>query len=171
MPWRGGCSRAHPRACGENRPPCCPISSERGSPPRLRGKRPLCAAKVARRGLTPAPAGKTVSCNSEKRGIKGSPPRLRGKQPWERVKKIWHGLTPAPAGKTAARHAAVAKSRAHPRACGENFIHRLFQSSATGSPPRLRGKPLGVLPNDLFGGLTPAPAGKTIIARHARMRP
>ena len=114
-------SRAHPRACGENRRPKSYRYCLRGSPPRLRGK-PCASRSVGLRiGLTPAPAGKTHlicseyiakrahpracgenSCSSAPFApSSGSPPRLRGKQRGSLQHVFQCGLTPAPAGKTA----------------------------------------------------------------------
>ena len=52
-------------------------------------------------------------------------------------------------------------ARDHPRACGENMLRLSAQSSAKGSPPRMRGKLR--FPFSRLGALriTPAHAGKT----------
>ena len=113
-------SRAHPRACGENKGMVCKCRLSSGSSPRMRGKLGLTQAPLADGGLIPAHAGKTVhsknslaqdgahprACgeNSLKccRGCErqGSSPRMRGKQ--RRVFSGGHsrGLIPAHAGKT-----------------------------------------------------------------------
>ena len=52
---------AHPRVCGENANMLIRECWERGSPPRVRGKRPRRPRPPGRRRLTPACAGKTGS--------------------------------------------------------------------------------------------------------------
>ena len=49
----------HPRACGENFSSHITLKSDRGSPPRMRGKRHLRAQPRRYRRITPAHAGKT----------------------------------------------------------------------------------------------------------------
>ncbi len=55
-----GTAPDHPRACGENRYPTMVYSGERGSPPRMRGKRPRNRHRKRRVRITPAHAGKTL---------------------------------------------------------------------------------------------------------------
>ena len=50
---------------------------------------------------------------------------------------------------------------AHPRACGENLVHRFPNALAYGSSPRVRGKRAGFAPCGSGRGLIPARAGKT----------
>ena len=52
---------AHPRACGENSPPCRTWWSVAGSSPRMRGKHPWGVRMSSQLGLIPAHAGKTVA--------------------------------------------------------------------------------------------------------------
>ena len=137
---RTGCSWAHPRACGENAQGTGPVTSWRGSSPRVRGKRGLDLHEGARVGLIPARAGKTgprsVSTPSicphpracgENRSRRrwrpspwGSSPRVRGKQPPRGRPQGGGRLIPARAGKTARRTRNRRRRPAHPRACGEN---------------------------------------------------
>ena len=131
----------HPRACGENVDQESRLSSDHGSPPRVRGKRrrirPVCAAV----GITPARAGKTPrarparsSCADHPRACgenrlshvrtaacQGSPPRVRGKRVPVRFAVSPLRITPARAGKTELRSAIHAIPQDHPRACGENL--------------------------------------------------
>ena len=51
----------HPRACGENARFPSSSTSEKGSPPRMRGKLPRSEYPRFRTGITPAHAGKTAS--------------------------------------------------------------------------------------------------------------
>ena len=110
----------HPRACGENGFLKSSFATERGSPPRMRGKRGLCACTENLMGITPAHAGKTAplcsslrclrdhprACGENTLGQKwnnldlGSPPRMRGKRIKTAAGKGRIGITPAHAGKT-----------------------------------------------------------------------
>ena len=49
----------HPRVCGENKDTIVQLLLNRGSPPRVRGKRVYSRSKRIPRGITPACAGKT----------------------------------------------------------------------------------------------------------------
>ena len=49
----------HPRVCGENALVPCAVSSDRGSPPRVRGKLGIRIARLFVVRITPACAGKT----------------------------------------------------------------------------------------------------------------
>ena len=72
----------------------------------------------------------------------GSPPRMRGKQ--ERAVGIVQQsrITPADAGKTSCRSKELSGNRDHPRGCGENGTLWSDAQRETGSPPRMRGKPI-----------------------------
>ena len=171
----------HPRGCGENTLTVRNCPADRGSPPRMRGKRQYADKPHAMGRITPADAGKTnsgsirlsahrdhprgcgenfifsISISSEY----GSPPRMRGKHA---ATVLMHGIrriTPADAGKTKPRLRGFSGSGDHPRGCGENRIQGCCPLQPTGSPPRMRGKPL----RGVFGcaaiGITPADAGKT----------
>ena len=52
--------RDHPRVCGENCCSPCNVGSQKGSPPRMRGKHLGHDCNQAERGITPAYAGKTI---------------------------------------------------------------------------------------------------------------
>ena len=91
----------------------------------------------------------------------GSSPRVRGKRQWPFKVGGWLGLIPACAGKTWVLGSAKARSKAHPRVCGENYKHFVLATNAQGSSPRVRGKRI-VLRVVVSGrGLIPACAGKT----------
>ena len=70
-------------------------------------------------------------------------------------------ITPAGAGKTLGIDLAMTEDKDHPRRCGENQTRRGGYTTASGSPPQVRGK------QDVFAapfaasGITPAGAGKT----------
>ena len=86
---------------------------------------------------------------------------MRGKRAQPSPAPFWSRITPAHAGKTGRCTHAQRRNRDHPRACGENARCMDSWSRMTGSPPRMRGKPLlADFLTDLFG-ITPAHAGKT----------
>ena len=95
------------------------------------------------------------------------------------------GITPADAGKTWGSYQICRKVKDHPRGCGENSgcisskndfnritpadagktcKFRSFSMQSTGSPPRMRGKPMPQLRLRVCARITPADAGKTIPA-------
>ena len=74
------------------------------------------------------------------------------------------GITPACAGKTdylACRHR---NRKDHPRVCGENNMCTNERKLCKGSPPRVRGKPCWKAQGCTAPRITPACAGKTILA-------
>ena len=78
------------------------------------------------------------------------------------------GITPAHAGKTFAGTDVARALGDHPRACGENRTALLKMHRHSGSPPRMRGKPVIQCKCALSSGITPAHAGKTHTAHHAK---
>ena len=70
-------------------------------------------------------------------------------------------ITPAHAGKTSYSFRRAAKPADHPRACGENGLHRPRFDKFLGSPPRMRGKRKQYLGQKNEPRITPAHAGKT----------
>ena len=176
-----GCSRAHPRSCGENVRTPCAFSLPYGSSPLTRGKHHIPDCDVMTLGLIPAHAGKTKSpggcqgcgwahphsCgeNAKARGYRtmcmGSSPLARGKQAASRGCCVAARLIPAHAGKTRPMPSGTRAPRAHPRSRGENAGIRQPARPFSGSSPLSRGKhptpPRGVGER----GLIPAHAGKT----------
>ena len=172
---------AHPRACGENIVSYAAVILLCGSSPRVRGKLRGRVGTHLHAGLIPARAGKTPvkggghwmnpahprACgeNYPDVGIQvvrvGSSPRVRGKLHTMYFLHSTDGLIPARAGKTSASRSAPSKTKAHPRACGENDALAEGSSIGAGSSPRVRGKHRvgGLLGHD--AGLIPARAGKT----------
>ena len=70
-------------------------------------------------------------------------------------------ITPADAGKTLASASRSAAAQDHPRGCGENLSALFLMTACTGSPPRMRGKPLSASTHHRVYRITPADAGKT----------
>ena len=174
--------RAHPRACGENTLWVMVSRFAFGSSPRVRGKHVVGDGVPLRVRLIPARAGKTFPCvdgrwrpsahpracgeniftvmHTRKRG--GSSPRVRGKHLSYRVLLLFRRLIPARAGKTTRRPRGRGCPWAHPRACGENDVDDASGACGSGSSPRVRGKPVQVIPDIRLVGLIPARAGKTV---------
>ena len=150
----------------------------------MRGKQQGYSEEDFDRRITPADAGKTligfmVGCSAEDhpRGCGenvclknaknmqiGSPPRMRGKQSPASGAFWAAGITPADAGKTP-RIALIGQlCWDHPRGCGENSSVIVFFCFEVGSPPRMRGKREDLPELGFNLRITPADAGKTIIA-------
>ena len=120
LPWSPGCSRDHPRVCGEKRTISLTGQTTQGSPPRVRGKGDGRGAGGVEVGITPACAGKSTALTGagiltqdhprvcgEKWSttyytmpVRGSPPRVRGKARPRWAKSHIPGITPACAGKS-----------------------------------------------------------------------
>ena len=182
MPDGGAVKWDHPRGCGENRRIAGQLEQLRGSPPRMRGKRPTRLAFPFLRGITPADAGKTrrqvrkrTDVQDHPRGCGenltdrknaaerlGSPPRMRGKRLDGLASAPTAGITPADAGKTASIAVLIASRTDHPRGCGENLAALGNGFGGGGSPPRMRGKPLFSALGGNNSRITPADAGKTL---------
>ena len=76
-----------------------------------------------------------------------------------------HGITPADAGKTFTEVRRHHDFRDHPRGCGENAVERKNGARLRGSPPRMRGKLSSSARLSITVWITPADAGKTIMAK------
>ena len=87
----------------------------------------------------------------------GSPPHVRGKAHPLLAARVSVGITPACAGKSGWRSCCPGCNRDHPRMCGEKGSYRGFELS-------LRGKVLCLSLCIDFLGITPAYAGKSLIA-------
>ena len=174
-------SGAHPRACGENQLVRKHHGSNRGSSPRMRGKRRAWPLEDLPTGLIPAHAGKTprlkqsglwrlthpracgenpAARNARRRSL-GSSPRMRGKHRGGARFLLSRRLIPAHAGKTECLYLLRGIPPAHPRACGENLASPGLSFQVPGSSPRMRGKRLRSRVAQGAWGLIPAHAGKT----------
>ena len=91
----------------------------------------------------------------------GSPPQVRGKRRLIDAAVIYAGITPAGAGKTRRSAARSLPPEDHPRRCGENDNDCPVYSTASGSPPQVRGKRLFRIIGVARRRITPAGAGKT----------
>ena len=173
--------RDHPRVCGEKSFVFYCRLLRLGSPPRVRGKVSVAASAAAGTGITPACAGKRFyAANNtamagdhprvcgekrKRRGradvLLGSPPRVRGKEFHAFFLRLSFWITPACAGKRPRFSHRARRARDHPRVCGEKNCRPLDLSIRSGSPPRVRGKGLGVPVSSGSARITPACAGKS----------
>ena len=147
----------------------------------MRGKLPSIICGSASTRITPADAGKTLKrrlklgvfgdhprgCGENVRPYikprqpRGSPPRMRGKPLFSALGGNNSRITPADAGKTVDKEQALVVGQDHPRGCGENAHRRQLPLQGRGSPPRMRGKLICVMPCSTVDRITPADAGKT----------
>ena len=87
---------------------------------------------------------------------------MRGKESKLRVGGFCAGITPACAGKSHGLPTAAQGGWDHPRMCGEKGNAARRCSSASGSPPRVRGKVKVVQGKNGMFRITPACAGKRL---------
>ena len=171
----------HPRLCGEEDQSLLTTSSPTGSPPRVRGEVSLSLSTYPRPGITPACAGRSVRgvrgvrssadhprvCGEElevdypERMSAGSPPRVRGGDKWANPCADCRGITPACAGRRVIAPSMLSRCRDHPRVCGEERSLHRPALLAHGSPPRVRGGAVRVLPSGMAKRITPACAGRS----------
>ena len=171
----------HPRVCGEKPLQSSVNCTMEGLPPRMRGKAQGQVMAGFAFGITPAHAGKRRSigrlsqptrdhprvcgekCSSVRSAShrRGSPPRMRGKDLPFTCDCESTGITPACAGKRRVEPDCSAVHWDHPRVCGEKGEKNLSQPTATGSPPRVRGKAPRRGHRPPACGITPACAGKS----------
>ena len=133
-PW------AHPRSRGENCTYAINASTDAGSSPLTRGKRPHVSGHRRQGRLIPAHAGKTCDsggvCDAH-----AAHPRSRGENRQGLVQSLKvRGLIPAHAGKTCQAARSQCSCSAHPRSRGENASRDAHSSEPTGSSPLTRGK-------------------------------
>ena len=152
-----------------------------GSPPRVREKLNAMFIEITNNRITPACAGKTSRNGSDGTGdwdhprvcgkngplmggsdsCQGSPPRVREKPVPSEPLREPNRITPACAGKTMLSGIAQCGYWDHPRVCGKNGYKSMLATPESGSPPRVREKPVRCLHEPRRGGITPACAGKT----------
>ena len=181
-PRRPGRRRgAHPRAGGDDMSSSWMVGVVVGSSPRWRGRPQRPRRPVLRPGLIPALAG-TTSATSRTRpsgrahpraggddlavrrsrpSSAGSSPRWRGRREVDPVVVDVGGLIPALAGTTSRTRRALPRSRAHPRAGGDDGGDVKTKNTASGSSPRWRGRRPAGRPVRPRQRLIPALAGTT----------
>ena len=74
----------------------------------------------------------------------GSPPRMRERQVVNLDRVCDVRITPAYAGKTFKIYALAIQPRDHPRVCGKDLALQLLLVLVSGSPPRMRERPLAI---------------------------
>ena len=130
---------------------------------------PACAGRTSIRAADgasgkdhPRVCGKNCVHSTGVLHIEGSPPRVREelRLAIRRIQR-W-GITPACAGRTYRLPSHSAERKDHPRVCGKNVNSGHGYIPREGSPPRVREELLGVLPDPLEVGITPACAGRTV---------
>ena len=176
----------HPRVGGEKYLALMSSESDRGSPPRWRGKDEEGQTKALEYGITPALAGKSPLCfpvfttlwdhprvGGEKPDgkrfcscVQGSPPRWRGKVHDQKLPDGARGITPAWAGKSCLADLFPAGRKDHPRVGGEKKTVPFEVGGGKGSPPRGRGKGILHPMHCPHGRITPAWAGKRLKRSH-----
>ena len=147
----------------------------------MRGKATIYDAIPAQPGITPAYAGKrllkrpldTINRDhprlcGEKHillgwlpDFMGSPPPMRGKDSFPLLIAFTLRITPAYAGKSTSDTVKSLIQRDHPRLCGEKWYWFAVFARLWGSPPPMRGKVETFDFIEVFGGITPAYAGKS----------
>ena len=156
--------RDHPRVCGEKESVNDGTAIRAGSPPRMRGKARSCQANTSVTRITPAYAGKSRRVREPDTQTAGSPPHVQGKGNYLVHRCGNTRITPACAGKRRCKAAFCAWFWDHPRVCGEKVSQRPFRAVSAGSPPRMRGKGVHGVLQELCCGITPAYAGKSLFS-------
>ena len=134
--------------------------------PALAGKTISITCRLPRCRAHPRAGGENVKLTSLANRHRGSSPRWRGKQKPRRSGGFCEGLIPALAGKTSTRPKSSTRSRAHPRAGGENCLSGSWACGTRGSSPRWRGKLDVDTSRAVPDRLIPALAGKTRLLEH-----
>ena len=180
--YSGSFAQDHPRTRGEKPSICLLQSARMGSPPHTRGKETFFQLALTRSGITPAHAGKRPdrALNSQRQedhprtrgekiksayivdSPKGSPPHTRGKARSPARISMITGITPAHAGKRRLPSRKSPRARDHPRTRGEKAGGSYLSIGGMGSPPHTRGKAYSCMRGNVFGGITPAHAGKSV---------
>ena len=86
---------------------------------------------------------------------------MRGKVTMTQKLELARRITPAYAGKSASDISAASFKRDHPRLCGEKIVRPWICRLTRGSPPPMRGKDDGTLPEPISNRITPAYAVKS----------
>ena len=87
---------------------------------------------------------------------------MRGKEYVDILQRAEDRITPAHAGKSAPYSSQCARSKDHPRPCGEKFVGIGRIGMCPGSPPPMRGKAIYSFGGSTADRITPAHAGKRL---------
>ena len=131
------------------------------------GITPAHAGRILRRrrkknyvGDHPRACGKNFSWEYRPFSDIGSPPRMREECIAIALAKNGTGITPAHAGRIFYSRWSRIRPRDHPRACGKNAWRSASPRICKGSPPRMREEFYCASASSMFGGITPAHAGR-----------
>ena len=176
------CVWDHPRMGGEKARRRAGAFPLLGSPPHGRGKVEEQMKVANHRRITPAWAGKSRPIvragvftgdhprmggekgeyDTDSDNDTGSPPHGRGKGVVNGRAGLLVGITPAWAGKRPSHCSERRRSQDHPRVGGEKYDCTGQEFTNWGSPPRRRGKGGKSFTGNMFTGITPAWAGKSL---------
>ena len=157
------------------------MTTQPGSPPRVRGTVHIVSPSPIWMGITPACAGnrppcrrryrwgrdhprvcgEQLACALRARAVKGSPPRVRGTDQPCVCHRGGPRITPACAGNSYFFTAAYALLKDHPRVCGEQEEGKSMKNIMEGSPPRVRGTGVSRHLGHDTARITPACAGNS----------
>ena len=167
--------------CGEHLTPGLSARMALGSSPHVRGARHAIVSGQMKQGIIPACAGSTLACTLGLRAFRdhprmcgehtslqfgtacfpGSSPHVRGARRVVRLARCRRGIIPACAGSTRPQTGWRARSRDHPRMCGEHSDASGIEVRHQGSSPHVRGAHCLNLVALLCHGIIPACAGST----------
>ena len=154
----------------------------RGSPPRVRSRRRGQASGCPWGGITSACAEQTSAsrqrprprrdhlrvCGADRSEVDacvselGSPPRVRSRQHHAPAAGAARGITSACAEQTVPVPVPVQPTWDHLRVCGADVYWLARVSSRSGSPPRVRSRPVRLRVHEPFLGITSACAEQTL---------
>ena len=159
----------HPRVCGEKISGTTLITTQQGSPPRMRGKAPSLRERLHWHRITPAYAGKSGISPGFLLSYRDHPRVCGEKESVNDGTAIRAGSPPRMRGKARSCQANTSVTRITPAYAGKSRRVREPDTQTAGSPPRMRGKVPTFHPPSGAVGITPAYAGKRrlcVVAAH-----
>ncbi len=174
--------------CGEHARRTSLYSACPGSSPHVRGAHTAHYFSMGNAGIIPACAGSTSHPSSDQSCVRdhprmcgehssvtctdcataGSSPHVRGAHRACHYRDRRQRIIPACAGSTNYDVNMVAKSRDHPRMCGEHITSNPYRTFSMGSSPHVRGALGGVVHLLKQFGIIPACAGSTRTPRRRK---
>ena len=133
-------SRDHPRVCGEKISGTTLITTQQGSPPRMRGKAPSLRERLHWHRITPAYAGKSGISPGFLLSYRDHPRVCGEKESVNDGTAIRAGSPPRMRGKARSCQANTSVTRITPAYAGKSRRVREPDTQTAGSPPRMRGK-------------------------------
>ena len=135
-------SQDHPRVCGEKISGTTLITTQQGSPPRMRGKAPSLRERLHWHRITPAYAGKSGISPGFLLSYRDHPRVCGEKESVNDGTAIRAGSPPRMRGKARSCQANTSVTRITPAYAGKSRRVREPDTQTAGSPPRMRGKGL-----------------------------